>query len=155
MLGMPWTIPNLLLHAKPVPLANMRSLGRTHVFVYCSNPDCHHNAELDASDFPRRDHLERSAAAHGLHGLRPSRRRRKAVMALTMKCTLCEDCGWVSESHPDRPWNGEHACNAAPLARHVRDAIQAVRTIRRDRQELSGLNSTREAGAIEWLAAGL
>jgi len=27
--GMPWTIPNLLLHDKPVPLANMRSHGRT------------------------------------------------------------------------------------------------------------------------------
>lgn len=27
-----------------------------------------------------------------------------------MKCTLCEDCGWVCESHPDRPWQGEHAC---------------------------------------------
>jgi hypothetical protein len=49
---MPWTIPNLLLHDKPVPLANMRSLGRTHVFVYCSNPHCHHNAEIDASGLP-------------------------------------------------------------------------------------------------------
>jgi hypothetical protein len=49
---MPWTIPNLLLHDKPVPLANMRSLGRTHVVVSCSNPDCHHNAEIDASGFP-------------------------------------------------------------------------------------------------------
>jgi hypothetical protein len=28
-----------------------------------------------------------------------------------MKCTLCEDCGWVCGSHPDRPWQGEHACN--------------------------------------------
>jgi hypothetical protein len=27
-----------------------------------------------------------------------------------MKCALCEDCGWVCESHPDRPWEGEHAC---------------------------------------------
>jgi hypothetical protein len=35
-----------------VPLANMRSLGRTRVFVYCSNPDCHHSAEIDASGFP-------------------------------------------------------------------------------------------------------
>ena len=49
---MPWTIPNLLLHDKPVPLANMRSHGRSSVFVYCSNPDCHHNAEIDASGFP-------------------------------------------------------------------------------------------------------
>jgi len=49
---MPWTIPNLLLHDKSVTLSNMRSLGRTRVFVYCSNPDCRHNAEIDASGFP-------------------------------------------------------------------------------------------------------
>jgi hypothetical protein len=49
---MPWTIPNLLLHDTPVPLSNMRGHGRTHVFVHCSNPGCHHNAELDASGFP-------------------------------------------------------------------------------------------------------
>jgi hypothetical protein len=50
--GMPWTIPNLLLHDKPVPLANMRTLGRNRVLVCCSNPDCQHNAEIDASGFP-------------------------------------------------------------------------------------------------------
>ena len=49
---MPWTIPNLLLHDKSVTLSNMRSLGRTGVFVYCSNPDCRHNAEIDTSGFP-------------------------------------------------------------------------------------------------------
>ena len=49
---MPWTIPNLVLHDKPVPLANMRSHGRKHVFVVCGNPDCHHNAEIDANGFP-------------------------------------------------------------------------------------------------------
>jgi hypothetical protein len=27
-----------------------------------------------------------------------------------MKCTLCEDCGWVCEDHPDAPWDGTHAC---------------------------------------------
>jgi hypothetical protein len=27
-----------------------------------------------------------------------------------MKCLLCVDCGWVCENHPDRPWEGEHAC---------------------------------------------
>jgi len=41
---MPWTIPNLILHDKPVRLANMRSHGRKHVFVNCGNPDCYHNA---------------------------------------------------------------------------------------------------------------
>ena len=51
-MGNAWTIPNLLLHDKPVPLSNMRSLGRNRVFVCCSNPDCHYNAELDVSSFP-------------------------------------------------------------------------------------------------------
>ncbi|SHH62922.1 hypothetical protein SAMN05443248_5464 [Bradyrhizobium erythrophlei] len=27
-----------------------------------------------------------------------------------MKCSRCEDCGWVCENHPERPWEGEHAC---------------------------------------------
>ena len=27
-----------------------------------------------------------------------------------MKCIACEDRGWVCESHPDRPWEGQHAC---------------------------------------------
>src|SRR5882724_4167240 len=49
---MPWTIPNLILHDKPVRLANMRSHGRKHVFVNCGNPDCYHNAELDVSGLP-------------------------------------------------------------------------------------------------------
>jgi len=50
--GMPWTILNLLLHDKPVPLANMRTHGRNHVFVNCSNPGCCHNAELGVSRLP-------------------------------------------------------------------------------------------------------
>jgi hypothetical protein len=39
-------------HDTTVALANMLSQGRNHVFVFCGNPDCHHNAEIDASDFP-------------------------------------------------------------------------------------------------------
>jgi len=49
---MPWTIPNQLLHDKPVPLANMRTHGRRHAFGCCSNPDCHRNAELDVNRLP-------------------------------------------------------------------------------------------------------
>jgi hypothetical protein len=49
---MPWTIPNLVLHDKPVRLATMRTHGRRHVFVNCGNPDCYHNAELDVSALP-------------------------------------------------------------------------------------------------------
>ena len=32
-------------------------------------------------------------------------------MTVFAKCALCEDCGWVCENHPDRPWDGKHACN--------------------------------------------
>jgi hypothetical protein len=28
-----------------------------------------------------------------------------------MKCTLCEDTGWVCENHPDRPSEGKRACS--------------------------------------------
>jgi hypothetical protein len=31
-----------------------------------------------------------------------------------MKCTLYEDCGWICEAHPDRPWHGEDACDCGP-----------------------------------------
>jgi hypothetical protein len=30
---MPWTIPNLLFHDKPVPLPNMRSRGCNHILL--------------------------------------------------------------------------------------------------------------------------
>ncbi len=44
--SMEHAIPNLLLHDKPVPLANMRSHGRNSVFVYCSNTGCHHDRQI-------------------------------------------------------------------------------------------------------------
>ena len=31
-------------------------------------------------------------------------------MKITSRCLLCEDCGWVCESYPDKPWEGPHAC---------------------------------------------
>jgi hypothetical protein len=49
---MPWTIPNLLLHDKPLPLSDQRAFGYNKIFVYCSNPGCYHNAVLDASHLP-------------------------------------------------------------------------------------------------------
>jgi hypothetical protein len=71
---MPWTIPNLVLHDKPVALANMRSQGRNRVFVCC----CHHNAELNVS---RLCDLQRPPATHALHSVRSSRRRRRPLVA--------------------------------------------------------------------------
>jgi hypothetical protein len=29
---------------------------------------------------------------------------------MIMNCLLCEDCGWVCKNHPERPWEGVHAC---------------------------------------------
>jgi hypothetical protein len=41
------------LHDKPVPLSDHPAApGYTKLFVYCSNPDCHHNAVVDANEFP-------------------------------------------------------------------------------------------------------
>jgi hypothetical protein len=25
-------------------------------------------------------------------------------------CDRCANCRWVCEAHPNRPWDGEHAC---------------------------------------------
>jgi hypothetical protein len=25
-------------------------------------------------------------------------------------CRCCDDCGWVCEEHPDKPWEGRRAC---------------------------------------------
>jgi hypothetical protein len=49
---MPWTIPNLLLHDGRCRCQTQRSLGFKKVWVYCSNPDCHHNADLDVEHLP-------------------------------------------------------------------------------------------------------
>jgi flavoprotein len=37
---------------------------------------------------------------------------------MTLKCTFCEDCGWVCEDHPTFPWNEEHllTCNGAGVS---------------------------------------
>jgi len=49
---MSWTIPNLLLHDKPLALSDQRASGYAHVFAYCFNPGCHHNAVLDMNHLP-------------------------------------------------------------------------------------------------------
>jgi hypothetical protein len=28
----------------------------------------------------------------------------------TPNCFRCDDCGWVCEAHPERPWQGPLAC---------------------------------------------
>jgi hypothetical protein len=30
-----------------------------------------------------------------------------------MKCTACEDVGWVCENHLNRVWDGPHGCGGA------------------------------------------
>jgi hypothetical protein len=70
---MPWTFPNLILRDKPVRLANMRGHGRNRVFVCCSNPDRHHNAEVDVRRLP--DDLT-------FNDLQPR-----------MRCTVCDHRG--------------------------------------------------------------
>jgi hypothetical protein len=30
-----------------------------------------------------------------------------------MKCSVCDDSGWVCETHPDRPWDHAETCGGA------------------------------------------
>jgi hypothetical protein len=77
---MPWTIPNLVLHDKPVARANTRSHGRNRVFIYCNNPDCHRNAELDVNRLSD-DVIFGDLQPRVLHRVRSTRRRRQPVLA--------------------------------------------------------------------------
>jgi hypothetical protein len=36
--------------------------------------------------------------------------RRGAELFRVTTCALCQDCGWVCETHPANPWEGPHAC---------------------------------------------
>jgi hypothetical protein len=36
--------------------------------------------------------------------------RRGQKREVLMKRAVCDDCGWVCENHPDRPFQGESAC---------------------------------------------
>jgi hypothetical protein len=29
---------------------------------------------------------------------------------MSLRCTLCDDGGWVCENHPEVPWEGPRAC---------------------------------------------
>src|ERR1700761_8881721 len=41
---------------------------------------------------------------------RPDRSRVGDNAMTALKCSLCDDSGWVCESHPQEPWDGSHAC---------------------------------------------
>jgi hypothetical protein len=43
-----------------------------------------------------------------------------------MDCFRCEDCGWVCENHPERPWLGPHACDCSGAGAPARAAIAPV-----------------------------
>jgi DNA invertase Pin-like site-specific DNA recombinase len=73
-----------------------------------------------------------------------------------MKCSLCEDCGWVCESHPDRPWEGEHACTcgAAGARQHKAPIVVAkLDRLSRDVHFISGLMSHKTPFIVAELGA--
>jgi hypothetical protein len=43
-----------------------------------------------------------------------------------MKCAICEDCGWVCENHPERPWHGAHACACGGAGMPCQNAISVT-----------------------------
>jgi hypothetical protein len=40
-----------------------------------------------------------------------------------MICHRCEDTGWVCEEHPERPWEGPHACPCGAAGMPYPDCI--------------------------------
>src|SRR5258706_14852208 len=65
-----------------------------------------------------------------------------------MICSVCEDCGWVCENHPDKPWEGEHACTCGGPEPRVRIATRLTMIWRRECRRALKSNSTRRAGVI-------
>jgi hypothetical protein len=66
-----------------------------------------------------------------------------------MKCSLCEDAGWVCEIYRDKPWEGPHACQCgAPGAPCT--SLQCTNAATRGGcRAASKPRSTRTAGGIE------
>src|ERR1700754_1750126 len=65
-----------------------------------------------------------------------------------MKCSRCEDCGWVCENHPERSWEGEHACTCGGAGMPCPRCNEPKGTRRRGCRRASRLSSTKRAGAI-------
>jgi hypothetical protein len=95
---------------------------------------CPCGEKFDSHD-PARSYVHRGHiyAAHAADGIRRQ-----------MRCLLCEDCGWVCEAHPDRPWEGEHACRCGG-----RTVTRAKMVQHRGCRRASRPNLTRRAGAID------
>ena len=51
------------------------------------------------------------------------------------KCARCDDCGWVCEEHPYRPWQGVRACDYGALARPAPTAILLMTPQRASRSQ--------------------
>ena len=88
------------------------------------------------------------AIARGLLWLHENGSLRHQAQSCFVKCRLCEDYGWVCEEHPERPWEGPHACicgaAGAPCAVMLRPMER-----RRAFRTASGLSSIRTAGDTE------
>jgi hypothetical protein len=57
-----------------------------------------------------RQRLAMAARIRGLREVHPGRADPVRLMASGSRCLLCEDCGWVCENHPSKPFDGERAC---------------------------------------------
>jgi hypothetical protein len=68
---------------------------------------------------------------------------------MTIKCDQCEDCGGLCERHPDKPWEGPHACPCGALVRPARPAIRPMTEMHCECRAASQSSSTRTAGGTE------
>ena len=66
-----------------------------------------------------------------------------------MKCVLGDGCGWVCENHPDKPWEGEHACPCGGAGMPCRNCNMSGDDETRGYWKASGRMRARTAGVID------
>ncbi len=101
-----------------ITLGEMRSSGVRGLLVYCADYHCSHSIAIGADQWP--DHLGSRIWNRGSYARPAVREAPTCALILTGKkrpntrvskarhAFVCEDCGWVCEDHPNRPWEGEH-----------------------------------------------
>jgi hypothetical protein len=74
-----------------------------------------------------------------------------------VKCSLCEDCGWVCENHRFRPWEGARACKCGEAGMpnpscNVPDVGETPRMPKGFRTEAGRPRQTIEPGDNQYVA---
>jgi cold shock CspA family protein len=92
---------DVFVHISAVERAGLSSLNEGAKVSY-EETESRPNTRPDAGDRARVFGAPRERRLCPVYGERCG--------VVCVKCSLREDCGWVCETHPGRPWEGDHAC---------------------------------------------